>query len=175
MMTLTGIDFAALSPQDALDLAILVEEEARERYDDFADVLEGRYTTDAGRFFRFMAVNEEKHRCELAARRKAAFGTRPARVKREMIFEAEAPAFDELQIFLTLREALDVALRAEQKAYAFFSSVLEAVDDGPVAVLLAELCEEEIEHQRLVLAELEKLPPESEPRRRAVLCDAGHA
>jgi len=37
MTSTLGIDFASLSLKDALDLAVLVEEEARERYEEFAD------------------------------------------------------------------------------------------------------------------------------------------
>ena len=36
MATLMGIDFAALSLKDALALAVLIEEEAKERYEDLA-------------------------------------------------------------------------------------------------------------------------------------------
>ena len=59
MATVFGIDFSALTLKDALDLAILIEEEARERYEDFADQMEQHHTPEAGRFFRFMAAAVE--------------------------------------------------------------------------------------------------------------------
>ena len=73
------IDFAGLSIKDALDLAILVEDEAEERYRELADNLELHNTADAARFFRFMAGCEAKHGQELAERRAAMFGDKPPR------------------------------------------------------------------------------------------------
>ena len=42
-----AIDFAALSLQDALDLAILIEEEAQERYLEFVDQMQQHHTPEA--------------------------------------------------------------------------------------------------------------------------------
>ena len=55
------IDFSSLSLRDTLDLAVAVEEEAKERYDDFAAQMDAHRTEDAAEFFRFMAANEIKH------------------------------------------------------------------------------------------------------------------
>ena len=60
------VDFASLDLKDALDLAIMIEDEARERYEEFAEQMEAHHTPEAARFFRFMSSNEEKHRAELA-------------------------------------------------------------------------------------------------------------
>jgi hypothetical protein len=49
------IDFASLTLQDALDLAILIEEEAKERYEEFADNLSLHHTPEAAHFFTTMA------------------------------------------------------------------------------------------------------------------------
>ena len=68
MSSTRGIDFATLTLKDALDLAVLVEEEACERYGEFADQMEMHDTPDAARFFRYMIENEEKHRIALAER-----------------------------------------------------------------------------------------------------------
>jgi len=168
-----GIDFAQLSLEDALDLAVLVEEEARERYDDFADFLERRYTPEAAGFFRFMARNEERHRRDLVHKRRARFGAGPSRLTRAAVFEIEAPAYDEMTAFMTAREALHVVLRAERKAYHFYCEALAQLRDPAVAALFRELRDEEVEHQRLVLAELEKLPPEAATRPFCAIDGAG--
>ena len=159
-MTTKGIDFAALSLKDALDLAILIEEEARERYEEFADQMQLHHTPEAARFFRFMAGNEEKHRAQLAAQRKELFPDAPAAVTRQMIFDVEAPEYDEARAFMTAREALQAAFRAEKKAYAFFKEALPRVREPGVKALFEELRGEEVEHQRLVMAELDKTPPD---------------
>jgi erythrin-vacuolar iron transport family protein len=71
------VDFASLGLQDALDLAILVEEEAQERYLEFVDQMEQHHTKEAATFFAAMARNEQKHGEELRARRRSLFGDAP--------------------------------------------------------------------------------------------------
>ncbi|HWE23911.1 MAG TPA: ferritin family protein [Myxococcales bacterium] len=159
-MATIDIDFSRLSLQDALDLAVLIEEEARERYEEFAHQMRLHHTHEAARFFRFMARNEEKHRVELAARRRVLFGVVHPRVKREMLFEVEAPEYDEVRAFMTARQALDAALRAEEKAYAFFVAALPAIRDEKVRKLFEELRDEEVHHQELVRAQMASAPPD---------------
>lgn len=153
-----GIDFQNLGLRDALDLAVLIEEEARDRYLEFADQMELHRSFEAARFFRFMSVNEEKHRIALKARRDESFEDEPSRVTRTMLFDIEAPEYDEVRAFMTEREALNAALRSEEKAGAFFEQALPRITDAAVAELFRELHEEEIEHQRLVKVELAKVP-----------------
>jgi rubrerythrin len=162
MSATTGIDFATLSLQDALDLAILIEEEARERYEEFADQMDLHHTPEAARFFRFMAGNEEKHRRALAARRHERFGDAPSLVTRSMIFDVEAPDYDEARAFMTARAALAAALRSEEKAHAFFLAALPRLKDPDVRILFEELQNEEVEHQELVRRQLAAAPPDPE-------------
>ena len=160
-MTTRGIDFKALSLKDALDLAVLVEQEAKERYEEFAAQMDQHRTPDAARFFRYMALNEAKHGEALAARRAKLFGTAPSAVTRAMIFDVEAPDYDEARAFMSPRQAMQAALASEVKAHAFFVEALPALQDADVKALFEELREEEVEHQDLVKAELAKLPPDS--------------
>lgn len=162
MAILTGIDFATLSLKDALDLAVLIEEEAKERYEDLAEQLVMHHTPEPASFFRLMALNEEKHRAELAARRLALYGDEPVRMTRGMLFEVEAPEFDEVRVFMGARAALRVAFRAEKKCWAFFIDAASQVSDAGVKKLFLELRDEEERHQQLVLTQLDKLPPDPE-------------
>ncbi len=154
-----GIDFARLSLRDALDLATLIEEEALERYDELALQLEVHHTPEAAAFFRFMARQEAKHCATLAQRRARLYGTSPRTVTRDMIFDIEAPEYDAARAFMSLRQALETALAAERKARAFFADALAGLADARVRALFEELHGEEIEHERLVQAEIDKLPP----------------
>jgi rubrerythrin len=156
-----GIDFATLSLRDALDLAVLIEEEALERYEELMDQLEQHRTPAAARFFRSMARQEAKHAAKLAQRRRRLFGEEKCTVTRAMIFDIEAPDYDSVRAFMTPREALDTALWAERKAGAFFAAAVPFVTDPEVRALFEELRQEETEHERLVLAEIDKLPPET--------------
>lgn len=155
------IDFSGLTLKDALDLAILIEDEAEERYLELAEQLETFQTAEAGRFYRFMAANEMKHGRELRVRRKALFSDLPVVVERSMIWEVEAPGYDRARAFMTPRQALEVALESETKAHDFFAAAAPHVANAEVKALFEELRREEIEHQRLVRVELEKLPPDS--------------
>jgi rubrerythrin len=156
------IDFATLSLKDALDLAILIEEEARERYEEFVDQLELHHTAEAAQFFRHMAANEMKHGDELAARRQALFGQEPCAVTRDMLWDVEAPEYHQARVFMSARHAMEVALDAETKAHDFFAGALAHVADPEVRALFEELRQEEVEHQVLVRQHLARLPPDPE-------------
>jgi len=154
------IDFSTLSLKDALDLAILIEEEARERYEEFVDQLSLHHTEEAAAFFRHMAANETRHGEELAERRRALFGDAPRSVTRAMLWDVEAPEYDQARVFMSARHAMEVALDAEIKAHDFFAGALPHVTNPDVKALFEELRDEEVEHQRLVKAHLARLPPD---------------
>ena len=160
-MAIQGINFANLSLMDALDLAILVEDEAQERYADFAEQMDQHRTPQAAQFFRYMVENEAKHGRELLARRIQRFGDAPRSVTRAMIFDIEAPDYDAARAFMSPRKAMEAALASEVKAHTFFVSALPALKDAEVRALFEELRDEEVDHQELVKVELAKLPPDS--------------
>lgn len=161
MTTMKTLDLKGLDLRDALDLAIMVEEEARERYEELAAQMENQHTDDAAAFFHLMVKNEAKHGEELAARRTALFGDTPRQVDRSLLWDVEAPAYDTVRAFMTLREALVVALEAEVKAYNFFSEALKLPVAEPVRKLFEELKQEEVLHQELVNKQLAKIPPDA--------------
>ncbi len=156
---ITGIDFATLTLKDALDLAVLIEEEARDRYEELAAQLVLHRTPAAASFFTKMVRIEELHRTQIAQVREKRFGTQPVSVRREQIWDVEAPDYDEVRMNMTPRQALQVALRSEEKAHHFFVEALKVTVHPEVRALFQELCDEEVEHQNLVKAELAKLPP----------------
>jgi erythrin-vacuolar iron transport family protein len=156
------LDFEKLSLRDALDLAILIEEEAGERYLEFAQQMENQHTTEAARFFRTMVANENKHGEELAERRRALFGEEPRRVDRSLLWDVEAPEYEKARAFMSDREALEVALESERKAQAFFAEAMKHVSDLDVKRLFTQLREEEVLHEKLVARELSRLAPPSD-------------
>ena len=154
------LDLTKIDLRDALDFASLIEDEARERYEELASQMETQHTAEAASFFHFMAKNEARHGEELAERRKRLFPSLPCRVDRSMLWDVEAPAYETVRAFMTKKEALEVALAAEVKAYDFFVGVLKAMPEGEVKTLFEELRLEEIHHQELVKGEMAKLGPE---------------
>ena len=156
------IDFGALTLQDALDLAILVEDEAQERYLEFVDQMEKHHTMDAARFFAAMAANEQKHGDELRARRRSLFGNAPTRMKRSLLWDVEAPDYDQPRAFMSARQAMNVALASETKAHEFFVAAIPHLADPEVRRLFQELRDEEVLHQSLVREAMRGLPEEKE-------------
>lgn len=157
-MTTAKLDFASLSLQDALDLAILVEEEAQERYLDFVDQMRTHHTREAGDFFAAMARNEQRHGDELRARRRSLFGDAPSRMRRSMLWDVEAPGYDQPRALMSARQAMTVALAAETKAHEFFVRAIPGVADPEVKRLFQELRDEEVLHQSLVHEAMRALP-----------------
>jgi rubrerythrin len=155
------IDFSRLTLMDALDVACLIEVDAARRYEQFAESMGHRYTGDAASVFRSMAENERKHGEELAQRRHALFGDAPVKVKRDDLFDVEAPDVGAPRWNMSPRAAFEVALAAEQKAHAFYDTALPGVEQPDVRALFKELREEEVEHIRMVEEILAKLPPEA--------------
>lgn len=167
MSQTANIDFSKLTLLQALDLAVLIEEEARDRYTELAEQLATHHTPEAAAFFHKMARIEAIHYGQLVERRTALFGSQVSGMNLGQIFDIEAPEYDQARVYMTVREALDVALTSEIKAFSFFDSVLPALTDADARALFAELREEEIEHQQFVRAEIARLPaagPAVDPR-----------
>ncbi len=155
----TDINFDALSLRDTLDLAISIEEEAKERYDDFAEQMDAHRTPEAAKFFRFMAANEIKHAEKLArASGKNLFGDEPTTADSSMLYDVEAPEFDAARAFMSIQAALDVAMEAEVKAYDFYNDALPQVTDEDVKALFVELRDEEKLHQQMIEETKAKIP-----------------
>lgn len=157
------VNFATLNLQDALDLSVLIEKEAEERYRLFVAQLGGGEPGDAADFFAAMAHNEQRHGRELAERRRALFGDAPSRVSAAMIEEVEAPGMDKPRPYMSPRHALEVAMESEIKAYEFFDSALPGITDPEVRKLFEELRDEEALHQRLLNEQKAKYPESMEP------------
>lgn len=153
------IDFSKLDLMDALDLAILIETEAYHRYLKFASQFGIGSSNRPGDFFKSMAENEAKHGNEIAARRQEKFGTAPSRVTIDDLFDVEAPEEGAVRLTMSVLQAFQLGIAAEQKAYDFYDQALKHITDPEVVELFTELREEETEHVRLLQEQMEKLPP----------------
>jgi rubrerythrin len=153
-----NIDFTALNLRDTLDLAIAVEEEAKERYDEFAEQLEAHHTPEVAKFFRFMSDNEIKHAEVLTAQRVELFGDEPTTADTSMIFDVEAPDYDGARAFMSINDALKVALNSEIKAYEFYHQALPSVTDDSIKELFTRLRDEETRHQEMIKEIMAKVP-----------------
>lgn len=162
-MAFTKVEFEKLSLQDALDLAILIEQEACERYTEFSEQLGYRYEGDASDFFKLMAGYEKEHAEQLQLRRVELFGNKPTQVQMEMIWDVEAPEEGSVRSYMSPYQAMELAFQSEVKAYEFFDQALHYVKDQEVVKLFQELREEEAEHQNLLKKRMSQIPQSSEP------------
>jgi rubrerythrin len=110
-----------------------------------------------------MAKNEAKHGADLAERRQRLFPDAPRSVSRSMLWDVEAPDYDEVRAYMSARAAMETALRSETKAYEFFVQAIPHLSDPEVKRLFQELREEELAHQALVRGAMRSLPPEGPP------------
>lgn len=152
------LDFSKLSLMDALDLAILIEMEAYQRYKMFAAQLGHRKEGDPASVFASMAENEAKHGQQLEERRKRMFGDGPMSVSLDDLFDVEAPDMGAPRSTMSTLQAFQIALSSEQKAYDFYDAALEHVTDPDIRALFTELRDEETEHVRMVRDAIAKLP-----------------
>jgi erythrin-vacuolar iron transport family protein len=139
------MDFSRLDARAALDLAIMIEEDAQLRYEALARLVGGD-PGGAGEVFREMAVNERKHRADLEARRGALCQADPRIEISLMEGGVERPDADDHDLPRTAREALGIALAAEKRAHAFYLEALPGLSDGGARALFEDLAQEEAEH-----------------------------
>ena len=154
----TRLDLSKLSLMDALDLAKLIEMEACHRYQMFASQLGRTGGYDAGSFFATMAENEAKHGQELEARRKKLFGDAPARLTLDDLFDVEAPEMGATRRGMSIVQAFELGLAAENKAHDFYDMALAGITDADVRELFTELRDEETEHAEMLREAMAKLP-----------------
>lgn len=162
MSTQLHMDVPVMNLLDVLDAAILIEKEAEERYWLFSEQLERHERGDAAEFFSRMAKNEHKHGAKLAQKRRECFGATPTRLTASRLEpDIEAPELELYSRFMSPRNALDVALASEAKAYAYYDRLMGesfAQEDAAICNLLKSLRDEEAEHQRLLTAMKARYP-----------------
>ena len=154
----TSLDLSKLSLMDALDLAILIEEEARQRYEMFATQFGRTGGHGAGSFFASMAENEAKHGTEILERRMALFGKAPMKLKLHDLYDVEAPDMGAPRRGMSTVQAFELGLAAEKKAYDFYDMALPGITDPEVIELFTELRDEETEHVEMLREAMAKLP-----------------
>src|ERR1039458_648462 len=95
------LDLTKLDLMDALDLAILIEQEAMERYEELTAVMREHRTEEAASFFHFMAKAEAKHGADLLTERAKLFGRATRRVDRSVLWDLAVPASAKVNNFIT--------------------------------------------------------------------------
>jgi rubrerythrin len=148
------LDFSKLSAMDVLDLAIYVENEAEDNYEQLVTWMQQQGNNTAASFFKRMAGLEEVHRRQISAVRDKLFGDAPATTSNAYAWEVENPDFDAISPDLSLRAAYQLAIDTETRAHDYYAGALEYASDPTMIELLEDLRDAELEHRRLLEREL---------------------
>ena len=150
--------FASLNPQEALHVAIFIEERNAGVYHRFAEMFTEFRDPDSleiASVFWDMAVEEKRHSTVLQERYVERYGNAACALTEEDLKDMiEVPRLDDGDVFAaaetandTARErAVKVALAAEQSAQNYYSRLAEQTKDGPLRRLYNELATMEDGH-----------------------------
>ena len=152
------------SLNDLLAVAYQIEIDAVDRYNLLADQMETHNNAELAKVFRDLARAEGIHGEEI--RRLAGEFDVAAHARQIAKFErSESPEEADLSsahYMMTPWHALQLSLGGEERALAYFTSIVETAKDPKVKALAAELVEEEAEHVSLVHRLLLRYPKPSE-------------
>jgi rubrerythrin len=148
-------EFASLSPNEALEVAIFIEERNARIYERFAKLFADFIDDEAQRVaatFREMAEEERRHRRELERRYVERYGIRLSAPTDEDVIDAiELPELNDEDVFdpgsFTRARALQVALAAEHNARCYYARLSELTHDPQLRQLYQELAEFEQDHE----------------------------
>jgi rubrerythrin len=144
------------SADELFAMSHALEKEAASRYRHLAARMLLRQEQKLAALFEFLASIEEKHAAHVAARALEAVGkpVDPARISWEM-----PENFDEEEgssRVLTPYRALAIAVRNEERAFAFYSYVAAEAREESVREFAEELAKDELEHAFLLRRERRK-------------------
>ncbi|HVO80487.1 MAG TPA: ferritin family protein [Terriglobales bacterium] len=152
-------DFASLNAQEALHVAIFIEERNAEIYHQFAEMFaefRDPESLEIAAAFWDMSNEERKHGTLLQKRYFDRYGTRPCAVTEEDISDfIEVPRLENGEIFTISRlkvgrsprqMALEIAMAAEQNALRYYTRLSETTEDSDLRQLYREFVDFESGH-----------------------------
>ncbi len=162
-MTESKADIA--SAGELLAHAYQMELDAQERYAFLAEQMDMHNNTELAKLFRELSRIEGLHAADILEQMPGMDvpEIKPLAFKWPGSESPEALDMGDMHYLMTPRQALQLALQAEQNAFEFFDRLLKTTDDAEVKRFAAEFAEEEQEHVELVIKELGKLPETDGP------------
>jgi hypothetical protein len=147
-----------------LAYSIALEEEAAERHDELADVLEVHNNPEVGGVFRKLAEYSRLHAGEV---RELSLGRKLPRIAPwdfgwENLEGPETIEPGDVDYLITTRRALQVAMNNERSAHDFYQALAEAGATEEIRRTATEFAEEELEHLELLREWLARIPEEDE-------------
>ncbi len=151
------MDFAKLTSQDVLDIAMYAELEAQEYYEGVADEMDRTGNGESAAFFRRMAGLEKLHHDQIAGHRRRLFGSAPATITNSWIWEIESPGGGASPAVHSLLDALNIALDGETRAHDYYAAAKDFVTDPQVEALFEDLRLSEVGHQNMLREEIRRV------------------
>jgi rubrerythrin len=161
-------EFSSLTAQEALHVAIFIEERNAEIYSQFAELFaefKDSESLQIAQVFWDMAEEERHHGTMLQERYFERYGTRHCIVTEENIRDQiEVPKLDNGELFAIIRsrtthsphyKALEIALTAEESAQRFYARLVPRTDDEGLKKIYYELAEFEDAHSQLLRGKIE--------------------
>jgi rubrerythrin len=149
--------FSSLAPQEALHVAIFIEERNADIYRNFAEMFAqfgDPDSIDISIAFREMSLEERRHSSRLQQRYFERYGTRPCSVTEDDVSDLiEVPSLHSADVFgvwdLTTnprQKAFAVAHAAETAAENFYRKVVNSTSDPALRVFFQEFVDMEAQH-----------------------------
>jgi rubrerythrin len=161
------LPFASLDPQEALHVAIFIEERNAELYHRFGEMFvefRDSESLEIASVFWEMAAEERNHSSRLQEKYTERYGTSScALTEEDLVDMIELPRLEDGDIFAATDEggklsardrALRVALHAEQNAQRYYSGLAKNTEDGPLRAMYLELAAMEDDHVAFIEGKL---------------------
>ena len=143
---------------DFMVQAYAMENDARDRYTEFADQMEVHNNTAVARLFRKLARIEGLHADRIV--KEMGWRKPPSAAEAWMWRQSEAPESvpsGELHYLMQPWHALELALACEQRAVSFFTGITRSTAPADVKRIAREMAAEEREHVRLIREWMKKV------------------
>ena len=143
-----------------LAYSVALEEEAAERHDELADMMDVHNNPEVAATFRKLARYSRLHAQEIRDQSKSLELPKiaPWDFEWEDGEPPETADSDEVHYLMNRAQALRLAMENEQRAHDFYADISRAAPSEAVRALAAEFAEEEKEHLDLLIAWREKIP-----------------
>jgi rubrerythrin len=147
-----------------LAYSLALEEEAAERHDELADMMEVHNNPEVAGIFRKLAGYSRLHAQEVRDHSRSAGLPKiaPWDYGWETMEAPETADIGAVDYLMNATQALRVALSNEQRARDFYFDVSEGSPDPAVQALAAEFADEEQEHLTLLEQWLARMPKEAD-------------
>lgn len=155
-------DFASLKPEEALHVAIFIEERNARMYEEFGQVFAPGRDKDSQEIaatFREMANEERHHATVLMSRYLERYNMTPCVITDQDVQELiELPQPNEEEYTLdhlragkaSRQKVLEIALAAETRARDFYLKLLKSEEDPEMRALYTEMAQFENEHEQFL-------------------------